>query len=132
VTAATPYGPAEPAAGAPAPAPARRANPLGVTALALAAAAVVIRFVAAVASAALIGSLSSMGGGYELYGVVTFAFALVEGLLALAAVIVGIAGLVAKDRPRTLAGIGLGAGAAVLLGVVSGSLTSGLIALFSR
>lgn len=50
-------------------------------------------------------------GGYMAIGFWSFAIGIVRTLVALVAVIFGIIGLTRRDRPKALAGIGLGAGA---------------------
>lgn len=108
--------------------PVRRTNPLGLTAVILVAIAVALSFVASGTTGALIANAS---GNYQLIGLVSGVLSLIQALLALAAVGVGIAGLVAKDRPRALAGMGLGGGAVIVLGVAAGQLTNLILTLSS-
>jgi hypothetical protein len=117
-----------PAAYLPAAPVARRANPLGLTATILVAAAVVLQFIAAGVTGSLIANAA---GDLSLYSVTSGVFVLVQGLIALAAVIVGIAGLVVKDRPHALAGIGLGGGAVIVLGIAASQVTNLVLTLSS-
>jgi hypothetical protein len=73
--------------------------------------------------------LSSADGSYELYGVFTSVLAVLNALLAIAAIVLGAIGLAARSRPKGLAGIGLGGGAVVLFGLLSSQLTN--LVLFS-
>jgi hypothetical protein len=139
-TAPHPYGAAQPHPGAPyagtpyaaagfepGPAPARtprRGNPLGLVAALLVGLALVIQLTSSVVTA---GLLSSYSGAYEAYGTTTLVFGVLQGLVGLAALVLGAIGLAARDRPKGLAGIGVGGGAVLLAGILLGQLTNLLL-----
>ena len=60
----------------------------------------------------------------------TTVFAVLQGLVAIAAIVLGAMGLAARDRPKALAGIGLGGGTVVLFGLLAGQLTTLLLFAF--
>ena len=113
---------------APVPRPAeglsRKKNPAGLVSVILVAAALGLQLVSSIGSAALI---SNAQAGYETYGLFIAVFAVLQGLVAIAAIVLGAIGLAARDRPRALAGIGLGGGSVILFGLVSSQLTSLLL-----
>lgn len=90
-----------------------QSNRAGLISVILAGCILLSQLVSALAQAAVIG-----GNTYEALGVVNIAFAIIDSLLAIGAIIVGAIGLAAKGRPKGLAGIGLGAGIATLFSVI--------------
>ena len=90
-----------------------QSNRAGLISVILAGCVLLSQLVSALAQAAVIG-----GNTYEALGVVNIAFAIIDSLLAIGAIIAGAIGLAAKGRPKGLAGIGLGAGIATLFSVI--------------
>jgi len=105
----------------------RPGNPAGLISVILVAAALALQLVSAVVSAAVLGSAAMR---YDLYGLFTTVFAVLQGLVAIAAIVLGAMGLAARDRPKALAGIGLGGGTVVLFGLLAGQLTTLLLFAF--
>ena len=118
---AAPYGAASAAAGA---RPGR--NVLGIVALGL---GVVVMLSG---SASLVVQASLMRtSDYTLIAGILGAFAMVQGALALAAIVCGGIGLALKGRAKGAAGIGLGIGAAELWAVLGGFFYTTLLQLLA-
>lgn len=122
---ATPAQPGYPAPSAP---PARRGNPAGLVAAILVGASLALQLIQSVSMAAM---FASPDFDPSFYGVVAAVFSVFQGLLAVAAVVLGAIGLAAGRRPKALSGIGLGGGAVVLFGILSGFLSTALIGAFA-
>lgn len=120
-----------PASGAYAPpgAAVRARNPFGTVALVTAVAALVLGLIQLVSQAMMLARADA--GGYQALAATGLLFLVVESLLAMVALICGIAGLVARDRPKAVAGVGLGIAIAVLTSSAGSALYSGLIRLFT-
>lgn len=110
---------AHPPQGSPADPGAKRGNPAGLFAAILVGVTMVIAILQTVVTATLI---TGTAPGYSLYGTVTMIIAVVQGLIALAAVVLGAIGLAQRGRPKALAGIGLGGGAVVLVQLLASQL----------
>jgi hypothetical protein len=109
------------------PRPVRRRNTPGLVAAILVGVTLAVQVISTIATAAI---FASPGLDYAAYGVVAFAFAVVQGLIALGAVVFGGIGLSGGDRPKALAGIGLGGGAVVLVGILTAQLSTVLLSAF--
>jgi hypothetical protein len=115
-----PHAPADPAK--------RRGNGVGVAAAILVALCLLMQLGATAITA---GMIADQNVSYEAYGLITTAIAVVQGLVALAAVVLGAIGLARRDRPKGFAGIGFGGGAVVLVGILAGQLTNLLLLAFT-
>jgi hypothetical protein len=100
-----------------------------VVAVILVAAALAIQLGMTLVTASFIASTDR--SSFEAYGLVSTLLAVLQGLVSLAAVIVGAIGLAARDRPKGFAGIGLGGGAVLLFGVLLGQLSNVLFVTLS-
>ncbi|MFG6444755.1 hypothetical protein ACFXQA_05730 [Microbacterium sp. P07] len=108
--------------------PQRPGNTAGLISVVLVAASLAIQLVTSLVSAAIIGGADVR---YDLFGAFTGFMAILQGLVGAAAVVVGGIGLAARERPKALAGIGLGGGAVVLFGLLASQLTTVLVFAFS-
>ena len=117
------------AQGYPGPAPAssapRSGNTMGLVAIIAGVLILVMQVVGMIGQAAVI-----RGTDYAAIQVVNVVQGVVQGVLGLVAVVFGIIGVVQKDKPKALAGIGLGIGLSALIGVITGWLIFPLIAAF--
>jgi hypothetical protein len=114
----------------PTPAPRKRSklfddggapNQLGLYSFFAGAAVIVVDFVLRLVQAGFIGT-----GAYAMLGVITLASTVLSFLLGLLAVILGFTALTRQGASKTFAALGLGIGATVLIGAVSGILYSAL------
>lgn len=105
----------------------KRADIAGISAVLLVAAALVIQVAQSIITAGMIGGTNT---SFEIYGLLMGVIAVVQALLALAAVIIGAVGLAGRGRPKALAGIGVGGGAVLLFGLLSSQLTNVLVMAF--
>lgn len=105
--------------------PMRTGNPLGRIALILGIVLLVFGFMMMLVQGGLIAAEV-----YEGLQTASVLNAVVSGLLAAAAVVLGAIGLAQRGRPKALAGIGLGIGVAVLVSVLSGMVYSLVISGF--
>jgi hypothetical protein len=122
-----PPHPGQPYAGQAGPAQApdgRRRNRAGLSAAILVAIILVLQTISSFLSGAI---LRASSGSFELYATYTAATVIIQGLLAVAAIILGAIGLAARDRPKALAGMGLGGGIVVLWSILSGQLSNLLL-----
>lgn len=94
-------------------------NPLGLIAFVLGLATILVGLMQTVAQTFLLVS-----SDYTAIGAWNMLFLVLNSLLAIAIVIIAIVGLLQRDRPKVLAGIGLGIGISTLAGI----LISGLLA----
>ena len=94
-------------------------NPLGLIAFILGLATILVGLMQTIAQTFLLVS-----SDYTAIGAWNMLFLVLNSLLAIAIVIIAIVGLLQRDRPRVLAGIGLGIGISTLAGI----LISGLLA----
>jgi hypothetical protein len=102
--------------------PARTGNLLGLVALIVGVVLLMFGFVMMLVQGGLIAAEV-----YDALGAVSLLNTVVSGLLAAAAIVLGAVGLAQRGRPKALAGIGLGIGAAVLVSVFSGVLYSVIV-----
>lgn len=112
----------------PRPLPTARNTP-GLVATILVGVGLAFQLVQAVVAAAMIAASDFDAGAYSL---AQGLFGILQGLIALAALTLGIVGLVARGKPRTLAGIGVGGGGVILFGIVITMLTAALTAALYR
>ncbi len=96
-------------------------NQLGLYSFFAGAAVIVVDFVLRLVQAGFIGT-----GAYAMLGVITLASTVLSFLLGLLAVILGFTALTRQGASKTFAALGLGIGATVLIGAVSGILYSAL------
>jgi hypothetical protein len=68
----------------------------------------------------VVQALVIRGGSYEIIQVLNGVAGVVNGLLALVAVVFGLIAVLQRGRPKALGGIGLGLGLGALVGVLSG------------
>lgn len=108
----TPAGYPAPASYAPA-APAVRGNPFGLASTVVGAVLLLSLFLQMIVQVGAIGR-----GDVSMLGIIGVATNLIEGLLAVTAVVLGIIGLTRRGRPQALAGIGTGIGVAMLISTV--------------
>jgi hypothetical protein len=94
-------------------------NQLGLYAFFAGAAAVVVEFVLRLVQAGFIGT-----GAYAMLSVIALASTVLSVILGLLAVILGVTALTRAGASKTFAAIGLGIGATVLIGAISGILYS--------
>jgi hypothetical protein len=113
---------------APAAAPAgpRTGNPLGVVSVILVGVLLVLDMIRAIASGALFAARA-----FEVYSGVSLLFAVLQALVAAGALVLGAIALAAKGRPKALAGIGVGAGAVMLFGILMSWLGNNLVTAFA-
>ncbi|KAA9144434.1 hypothetical protein F6B41_30510 [Microbacterium lushaniae] len=110
---------AAPASGAPAPATyapatsAMRGNPLGLASTVIGAVLLLSLFLQMIVQVGAIGR-----GDVGMLGIIGVATNVIQGLLALAAVVCGAIGLTRRGRPQALAGIGTGIGVAMLISTI--------------
>lgn len=97
--------------------PARNGNPLGLIALIVGIVLLLFGFVMMLVQGGLIAAEV-----YDALQTASLLNAVVSGILAAAAVVLGAVGLAQRGRPKALAGIGIGIGVAVLVSVLSGML----------
>lgn len=117
------YGPGAPYGAGPSGA-ARPQRTLGLIALVLAAIAAVLSFILTLVQAGIVYST-----GPSLIGVLSGANQILTGLLAIGAVIVGALAVRRRDAGSILGAMGLGGGAVILIGVVSGLLYPVIVSL---
>ncbi|TFV84813.1 hypothetical protein E4V99_07155 [Microbacterium sp. dk485] len=108
----TPAGYPSPAAYAPA-ASAVRGNPFGLASAVVGAVLLLSLFLQMIVQVGAIGR-----GDVSMLGIIGVATNLIEGLLAVTAVVLGIIGLTRRGRPQALAGIGTGIGVAMLISTI--------------
>jgi hypothetical protein len=121
--------PGSPWAVAPTAAPgARRRNPAGLIAAILVGVCIVLQIVQSVSGAAM---FASRDFDNTFYAAVQGVFAVLQSIIALTAVILGGIGVAGRDKPKALAGVGLGGGAVVLFGVLTSYLMTALISAFA-
>ncbi|MBD3942969.1 hypothetical protein IF188_14840 [Microbacterium sp. NEAU-LLC] len=118
--------PAQSSPGAAATAPARPKNTLGLVALIIAIATLVLSTVTLVTQAAM---MLQPNYNYVLVNLVTTVFTSIGGLLALAAVVLGAIGLAKKGAPKGAAGIGLGIGVATIWAILGNLIYSGILSI---
>jgi len=94
-------------------------NQLGLYAFFAGAAAVVVEFVLRLVQAGFIGT-----GAYAMLSVIALASTVLSVILGLLAVILGVTALTRAGASKTFAALGLGIGATVLIGAISGILYS--------
>ncbi|MFC7432384.1 MULTISPECIES: hypothetical protein [unclassified Agrococcus] len=92
----------------------RRANALGIGAIAMAA---LVTLLGPAQQLAVLAAVSGDGGGSSIAGI-SGLFVVLHVVLALVTIGLGIGGLVVRDRGRLLAAAAVGVGASVLVGVV--------------
>lgn len=115
-----PYPAQPPLPPAPPAQPAAVRNPLGIAALALGALILVLQLVRAIVQHALIGS----GAEPAAIGLSSTVLSLVGAAIAVAAIVVGLIGLLRPNAPRAAAGIGVGIGVGELFGTLVWTLIS--------
>jgi hypothetical protein len=98
-----------------------RRNRAGLVAVILVAVIMVLQTISSFLGGTI---LRGSTGSIQAYAAFTGATVIIQGLLAVAAIILGAIGLAARDRPRALAGIGLGGGVVVLWSILSGQLSN--------
>lgn len=113
---------------APAPTPAARParNALGIVALVLGAIILVTSSMSLVVQASMMRT-----GDYAAIGAILGAFALVQGALALAAIVCGGIGLALRGRAKGAADVGLGIGVTALWAVLGGLFYGPLVQLLA-
>lgn len=94
-------------------------NQLGLYAFFAGAAAVVVEFVLRLVQAGFIGT-----GAYAMLSVIALASTVLSVILGLLAVILGVTAVTRAGASKTFAALGLGIGATVLIGAISGILYS--------
>jgi hypothetical protein len=98
-------------------APARKKNPLGLVALILGAATVLIGTALTLVQAGVVGSRN-----FELLGAFSALQSVASGLLGIGATIVGIIALILPNTSKPLAAAGLALGVSSVLGTITGLL----------
>lgn len=121
--------PPYPAAGYPAHAGAaapRPKNTIGLIALIVAIATLVLSTVTLIIQAAM---MLQRDAGYQLINAMTTVFTSIGALLALAAVVLGAIGLTRKGLPKGAAGVGLGIGVATVWSILGSLIFNGIVSL---
>jgi hypothetical protein len=99
-----------------------RRNPLGVVALIVAAAAVILGFVMNLVQAGIIAT-----GDYTVIGIITAVQTGINGFLGLAAALLGLIALLIKGAGKAFAAAGFAVGCSILVGVIGALLYSVVI-----
>jgi hypothetical protein len=121
------YGsPAGAPTGVPGPAATRRNVP-GLVSVILLGACLLLQLIQTVVQQSMIAAPDV---SFEAVGLVSFVFTFVGGLLAIAAIVLGAIGLAGRDRPRALAGIGLGGGIVTVVSILIAVIVPNLFFLF--
>jgi len=109
---------------APAAAPTAARNTLGLVALIIGVATLVLSTVTLVSQGAM---LLQPDYDYQLINLVTTVFTSIGGLMAVAAVVLGAIGLAKKGAPKGAAGIGFGIGVATVWSILGNLIYSGIL-----
>ncbi|MBW9094887.1 hypothetical protein JNB62_14435, partial [Microbacterium jejuense] len=125
--AGAPVDPGTPAyPGALLPAPDRPKNTIGLVALIVAVATLVLSTVTLITQAVM---MMQPDYDYALINLVTTVFTSLGGLLSLAAVVLGAIGLAKRGAPKGAAGVGLGIGIATVWAILGNLIFSALVSL---
>lgn len=109
---------------APASTPATPRNKLGIASVIAGGVTIALQLVFVIAQVSFVASQD-----LPLLSLLGVVHMIVAGLISVTAVVLGVLGLMARDRPKGVAGVGLGLGIATVVGVLTSVLYTALLSI---